>query len=195
MIRLTLGLAAVGASTFALGTASAAISPTKLYAALLTKSYPDSQLPNGFLSAKVGISSPSKAAKKLHVVGEVEVDVDGPDPDDGLLYVIFPKVSEAKADLARKPTGGHMHLIPGGVPGIKLPSQLWAGSITGKNAFGKTVTDGATAVDVRKGNVVLGAITDSSDNKNSGNIPGAIALVKSGLHHLSAVEKKISRKH
>jgi len=109
-----------------------------LYEALLKTPYPDSQLPSGFSSAEVGGSSPSSGARSLHVIGEVEVVVNGPDLDDALLYVVFPDTADAEADLARrKPRGGNMHIVPGGVPGSSLPGHMWAGSITGRNGRGR----------------------------------------------------------
>lgn len=173
----------------AAATAAPTISPAKLYQALLTKPYPDSQLPSNFTSAKVGLTNPSKSGIRYHAVGEVAVAVDGPDPDDGIGFNVFPNRSDALGDL-NHPTfsGQKVHIVPGGVPGYaNLPGHMWIGSITGKNAFGKTITNGVTLVAVVKNNVLVQAYTDSADNTDSGNIPAALALIRSGLRHLSAV--------
>lgn len=169
---------------------AAAPSPHALYQRLLIRSFPDSQLPSGFFSAKVGLSKPSKNATKLHVVGEVEVDVDGPDVADALLYVIFPTRSAALADLkhTQAPPGGKV-AVEGKVPGYRIPSQWVVGSVTGNNAFGQKVTNGITGLFVVQQNVLIGAVTVSSDNTDSGNTPGALALLKAGLRHLAAASR------
>lgn len=80
--------------------ALASPSPQRLYTKLVTTAYPDSQLSSGFFSAKVSIGSPSDNAKKYHVVGEIDVAVDGPDPDDGIIYEVFPTAADARGLLA-----------------------------------------------------------------------------------------------
>jgi hypothetical protein len=168
--------------------AAAAISPHAVYEHLLTTSFPDSQLPSGFSNARVGISTPGKPARSHHVVGEVEVDVDGPDVQDGIFYEVFPTRADARADLVDAKPKGHTHFVPGGVPGYsRATSAMFAGSITGKNAFGQTVTDGITGVAVVKGNLLLGAVDLSGDNPDSGNIPAALHLLKAALRHLARV--------
>ena len=199
MFRLAVCLMAVAGLTWTVATATAAASPEKLYTGLLTMAYPNSQLPSGFFSAKVGLIQPSKTGRHYHEVGSVTVTVDGPDPDDGSGFNVFPNHKDALGDLNHpnmSSSHGKIHIVPGGVPGVgNLPSHMWAGHITGKNAFGKTVTDGVTLVAVVTKNVIVQAYTDSADNTNSGNIPGAIALLKSGLRHLQVVEKKLAPKH
>ena len=87
---------------------------------------------------------------------------------------------------ARRTTRAVTH--KGGVPGFsKLPGHMYAGSITGKNAFGKTITDGVTVVAVVQGSVLVEAFTDSADSTDSGNIPAAISLLHSALKHLAKV--------
>jgi hypothetical protein len=190
-LRRIAPIVAIGAAVcvVAAATAAPAISPAKLYQALLTRPYPDSQLPSGFTSAKVGLSTPSKTGLRYHAVGEVTVAVDGPDPDDGLGFNVFPNHSDALGDLNHPTfTGQKVHIVPGGVPGYaNLPGHMWTGSITGKNAFGKTITNGVTLVAVVRNNVLVQAATDSADNADSGNIPAALALIRSGLRHLSSV--------
>lgn len=166
-------------------TASAALSPQRLYTKLVTSAYPDSQLPSGFFSAKVSIGDPSDNAKKYHVTGEVDVAVDGPDPDDGIIYEVFPSAADARGLLAHPKTSGHTKVV-GKVPGYSR--SVWMiGSVTGKNALGKTITNGITLMAVAKGNVLVEAFTDSADNEKSGNTPAALALLRSALRHLAKV--------
>lgn len=184
------GALLVAAGALATLALAAAPSPSKLYQSLLITPYPDSQLPSSFSSAKVSLQNPSSTARHYHVVGEVNVAVDGPDPDDGIGFDVYPTRADAIADLAHPAfvAGEKIHVIPGGVPGFtKLPGHMYAGSITGKNAFGKTITDGVTVVAVVQGSVLVEAFTDSSDSTDSGNIPAAIALLHSALKHLAKV--------
>lgn len=165
--------------------ASASLSPQRLYTKLVTTAYPDSQLSSGFFSAKVSIGSPSDNAKKYHVVGEVDVAVDGPDPDDGIIYEVVPTAADARGLLAHPKPDKHTKVI-GKVPGYSR--SVWmTGSITGKNALGKTITNGVTLVAVAQGDVLVEAFTDSADNENSGNTRAALALLKSALRHLAKV--------
>ncbi len=167
--------------------ATAAASPKTLNAAL-AKAYPDSQLPAGFSSAKITRVGISPVAVKHHAVGEVGVAVKGPDPGDFVFYVIFSKQADARGDLADARLGGSDHRI-GKVPGYKLPSSWYAGTYTRKNAQGKTVTHGLTGMFVADGSVLVVVVTDSV-KKGSGDVPAALALLKSALAHLHRVEAK-----
>jgi hypothetical protein len=76
----------------------------------------------------------------------------------------------------------------GTVPGFRKTRSVWLnGTIEGKNAFGKTVRNGITAMWVQKGNVIVAAFTASIDNEASGDVPGTITLLRSGLAHLARV--------
>jgi hypothetical protein len=182
-----------GTAVAAVAASSAFASPSGLYTALLTTSYRDSELSSDFSAAKVSLLKPTNHAKSHHVVGEVEVDLNGPDPGDAILYAVFPSAHDARADLAQKPVNGG-HLV-GKVPGYKIPSALYAGTVSGKNAFGQSVKNGVTAAGVVKGSVLVAALTSSADNPDSGNVPAALALLRSGLRHLSRVEAAVLRQH
>ncbi len=186
---LVLGvLAALALTTAATGGLSAP-TPQRLYLALAITAYPDSQLPSGFYSAKVSMGSPSDNAKKYHVVGEVDVVVNGPDPDDGIIYEVFPNAAGARGLLTHPKPNGHVKVV-GKVPGYA--DSVWmTGSITGKNALGRKITNGVTLLAVARGNVLVEALTDSADNEASGNTPAALSLLKSSLRHLAAVQARL----
>jgi hypothetical protein len=167
--------------------ATAAASPKTLYAAL-AKAYPDSELPAGFSAAKVTRATISVTALRHRAVGEVAVAVKGPDPGDFVFYVIFPKHADALADLADARLGGQEHRV-GKVPGYKLPSSWYAGTYT-QTTKGKKVTHGLTGMFVVDGSVLVVVVTDSV-KKGSGNVPAALALLKSSLTHLHRVEAKL----
>lgn len=183
------GFLAAAAITASLTVSAALASPMHLYTALLTTSYPDSQLPTGFSTAKVSVAKPDKA-KKHHVVGEVEVDINGPDVYDLVIYAVFPNPADARADLVDAKPSPNAHRV-GAVPGFRLPSVWDSGSVTGTNSFGKTVTDGLTGMFVVDGSVIIGAVTTSADNETSGNVPAALALLKSGIRHLQRIESRL----
>jgi hypothetical protein len=163
--------------------------PQQLYTRLLSTAFADSELPSGFFSAKVSLTNPSSAAKKRHVVGEVEVDIDGPDAADAIVFYVFPNKADALDDLnnPQSPSGTKEHVM-GRVPGYGANSQWIVGSVTGNNAFGKKVTNGITGLFALKRNVLVGAVTLSADNPDSGNMPGALALLRSALKHLAKVQ-------
>jgi hypothetical protein len=141
----------------------------------------------------VSLSSPSSAARGHHVVGEVQVAVGGPDLLDEIFYAVFASPRDARADMG-SPTivsGAHARVV-GKVPGYRLPSVWTTGSVTGKNAFGKTVTNGVTGMVVQEGSVLVAAATASGDSSESGNVPATLALLKSGIRHLQRIEARLS---
>jgi len=177
----------VGLMAFLAATASA--SPKTLLAAL-AKAYPTSQLPRGFSAARVSRGIASLAALNHHAFGEIAITIKGPDPSDFIFYVVFGKQVDARADLADARLGGHSHLV-GKVPGYtKSLSRWFTGSETRQNAQKKNVTRGLTGMFVVDGTVLVAVVTDSK-HKGSGNVPGALALLKSALGHLHAVEAKL----
>lgn len=174
--------------------AASATTPKRLYRALLTTAYPGSQLPIGFFSTKVSPSAASKQARTYHVVGEVQVAVNGPDPADEIFYYVFPNATDARGDLAHTKLVENLHLTPVRMPSYPtLPSHMYAGSITGQNGFGTKVTYGFTVAFVAKGNLIVGAFTDSADNTESGNVPAALDLLKAALRHLTILQTALAR--
>ena len=61
------------------------------------------------------------------------------------------------------------------------PSLIVNASITGNNLLGKKVTNGVTILGLVSGSVIVEAITTSTSNSDSGDIPGSIALGKFAL--------------
>jgi len=89
-----------------------------------------------------------------------------------------------------KASNGQKITVVGKVPGIRIQSDWINGSQTGKNAFGKTVTNGLTLMCARSDIVIVCAFTSSVDNEESGDVPGTIKLLRAGLAHLAAVRAK-----
>jgi hypothetical protein len=165
--------------------AAAPVPPKQLYQRLLTTSIPNSALPSGFSSAKIGIYTPSALSQKHHAVGGVEIDLN--DGDDALVYIIFATRADAvadwkAADLRHK--GKSVVAAPAAFP---WPALIENSSITGKNLLGKTVTNGVTDLAFTAKNVIVQAVTRSTDNPNSGDIPATIKLGQFGLRHLQTI--------
>ena len=180
-LALVAGCIAAGASA-----ADRAVSPKALVNRLLTTPIRPSQLPSGYYSIKVGVSKPSDNAKKHHEVGEVEADLDS---DAGILYFVFPTRADALADWYDADFKKAKSRLPAPAT-LPKPSGIFNASISGNNAFGKKVTNGVTFVAFVSQNVILEAFTISTDNTESGDVPGAIKLARFALRHLSAVRIK-----
>jgi len=165
----------------------AAVSPQNLYQRLLTSSIPDSALPSGYYSSTTGISKPSDNAKRHHVVGEVEINLDN--SDAVIDYIVFPTRADAVADWKDANMRGHAKSTLTAPPDFPWPALMINQSITGKNVFGKKVTNGVTFLGFTSKNVIVSAATISTDNTESGDIPGTIRLGRYALKHLQALRK------
>jgi hypothetical protein len=180
---------AVGISIAASAVLAAAsvASPTSLYTALLTTRF--APLPAGYYSAKVGTDKLNDLDKKHHAVGRVLVTIDS---DSGVEYAVFHSWQDARDRLKEKaqPQSGGKINFTGKVPGFRIQTAWVNGSITGKNAFGKTVTNGLTLMCARVDITEVCAVTTSVDNEQSGDVPGTIKLLRAGLAHLNAVRGK-----
>jgi hypothetical protein len=175
-----LGLVLVAAVLAGAGSASTA---TDLYKALRTAPYPDTALPAAFSSAKVLTKPPGSSARADGAVGVVEVDTNGPDPSDGVLFVVYASQGNASLADALPPD---LKLHPAGkVPG-HASSGMFTGSFTTTDAISQTSSRTATYAVVQQGNVVVAGFTSTS-YAHTGNAAGAVALARSGLAHLKAL--------
>jgi hypothetical protein len=163
-------------------------SPHALYRALLTTPIPPSQLPSGYHSARVGVSSLSNNAKAHHVVGEVEVDIDS---DAVIVYEVFRTRADAIADwnAARPALKKKSKSQVAAPPRFPWPAIIANSTITGKNLLGQTVKNGVTALNFTSRNVIVQAGTISTTNVDSGDIPGAVRLGDFALKHLDALRR------
>lgn len=162
-------------------------SPRNLYRALLTSRF--SGLPSDFSSAKVGSDSLSDKDKRHHAVGAVLVTIDS--EDAGIGYIVYPSRNDVAGrfhEPLSKRSGVRNYQRMGSVPGFRKTRSVWVnGTIEGKNVYGKEVRNGLTGMWIQKGNVVVAAFTVSTDNETSGDVPGTITLLRSGLAHLARV--------
>jgi hypothetical protein len=174
----TLALVAVAAA-FAAG-ASGRLDP---YKTLLGGAYPDIALPVAFSSANVTAASPSASARSHGATGAVEVDLVGPDPNDGILFVVFKSSTAAGADLGGAvPAMQGLSLHPAGkVAGI-ASSELFRGTYTSLDALNDETTQYVTYAVAPQGDVLVGGFTFTT--KSAGSVGGATALLRSGRAHV-----------
>jgi len=162
-------------------------SPGGLYQALLTTRISDSALPSGFFDATNG----TLPHNRLPVTGAVGISLT---PDASISYYVFRTSAAASLSwpgLRYVPASALVSSTVkkvGVVPGIHLPSKLFGGSVTGKNAFGATVTDGVSSGLALDGNVVVMATTESLANPTSGDVPGTVSLLNFAIKHLQTIE-------
>jgi hypothetical protein len=174
------------------GSAARHSSPQGLYQALLISSIPDSRLPRGLYSASTGVGTPSSRAKRHHAVGEVDININS--GDAGIIYIVFASPKDALADW-KDANVAHQSGIKSRLPapGFPTPSIIVNGSVAGNNAFGKKVTNGISDLAFVAGSVIVNAVTSSTANTDSGDVPRTIALGKLALRHLREVEARVSR--
>jgi hypothetical protein len=154
---------------------------------------PDSVLPSGFSGAKtvsVGTPIPNSNAFKHHGVGQIEIEVRGPDPNDLISMGVFPTAADALADFhdGAPPTGWR---IVGTVPNLR-PSVMVVGSTRTLNALGRTVSYGVTDASAVVGNVMVQAETTSSRNASRGNPTSAVALLHAAINYVLGTESNVA---
>lgn len=166
------------------GGASPASPPTSLVASLRTAGYPDAALPGGFSSASTVRPALAAHSRVNGAIGEVEIDVDGPDPAAGIVFVVFRTAAGAHADLAGVPLApdGLSVSAAGKIAGYAA-SAMFRGTITQTNALANTTVDSATFAIVQQGNVIVAGFTYALAQKGNGY--GALMLMRSGINHLA----------
>lgn len=172
----------VAAVIAAAGTAVAALSPNELHQALLASRY--RSLPKGFSEPKVSLEKPSRKGQ----VGVVVVEVTGPDPTNLIRFSVY-RTQAFAASALRDPKWGKGFELVGRAPGWGKESVMVIGSITGKNLFGQTVTNGVTLLAVLRGNVIVQAVSTSGSNPESGDVLTARRLLAYAVRHLDSVRR------
>ncbi|HEY4347844.1 MAG TPA: hypothetical protein VGM80_09655 [Gaiellaceae bacterium] len=168
------------------GAGLAASTPSTLVSSLRSAAYPDISLPAAFSSARVAGAPPASHSRANGAVGEVDVDVDGPDPTAGIVFIVFRTAAGAQADLANAPvaTAGLAIHAAGKVVGHS-PSAMFTGSITQTDALNDAITHHVTVAAAVQGNVLVAGFTYAVSG--AGNVHGALRLMTSGLNHLKKV--------
>lgn len=177
-------LTVLGLICLALAAPASAATPQGLYNKLLTTSY--GTPPDGFYGGTVGRDTLGDKDKRHHAIGAVLVSFDS---EGYVSYVIYPSKDAVASRFAEKPSSDDPEVkkfeVRGKVPGYWNTRSVWIdATLEGKNAFGKTVQNGATILNVQRHNVVVVVATISTDTATSGDVPGALRLLKSAIAHL-----------
>jgi hypothetical protein len=168
------------------GSAAVSSAGQSLYRALRTTAYPDTALPAAFSSAKVVAAPVTPTARSNGATGAVRVNVNGPDADAGVVFVVFTTPSGAGADmLSAVPVVSGLAVKPAGKVAGQPASAVFAGSYTQTDALGQSVAEGVTYSVVQQGNVLVAGFTYAPTRLRDGG--GAVALARSGLAHLRSV--------
>jgi len=177
-------------SLFMGSTSDAALttSPTLLLHALAKTTYPRTQLPAGYTSAKVGNTGKLAGPSPGHtLLGTVGFAVQGPNADGLVYYSVYPNANDARAIETDPILDPGMRIIERSVPGFKLPGLTLTIPTTGTNSHGKTVAVTLTVASVAQGNVVaIGATVDQANSHVER------PLLQSAVRHLLAIEAKLS---
>jgi hypothetical protein len=181
-MRAVSSLAAFSALVLVGTAAAASPSPQKVYQGLLTTRIPASELPAGFSSPRTVKNAPGPTPKRHHVVGEVEIDLNG--GQSAIVFVVFPTKADALAaysDGVRelKKTKGVVS-VTSPAPGVPKPSVRVDAAANGL---------GITQVTLVAGNVEIATETALHGGKHGDRV-GSLALAKAALRHLAAVERR-----
>jgi hypothetical protein len=190
LLTLAIVVTAIAALAQAAGAARSTLTPRTLYQALLTTAF--KPIPDGFYSPSVGTDDLDGRDKKHHALGRVLVTFSG--GDSGTDYAIFPTLDDANRrwhEPVQAPSGSTIKIV-GKVPGFSIPTEWVNGKVSGKNAFGAKVTNGLTSMCALSRVVMVCVVTTSTDNDTSGDVPGAIKLLKASLVHLTALRAKLN---
>ena len=162
--------------------AAAAPTPQALLTKLLSTPMRNAELPRGFTRTSASPLPLTANGRKYSAIGKVGVVLRGPDPDDELVYEVFPDSTHAIADLRHPavPAGSHM---AGAVTGLKQSTTI-VGSITLQNkTYG--VTDAAAVV----GTVLIQAITVSTASTKHGDAKTAVELLRAGIAYVQRLSR------
>ena len=183
----------VGTALFLLmgSTSDAALSttsPTMLLHALAKTTYPRTQLPVGYTSAKVGNAGKLAGPSPGHtLLGTVGFAVTGPNADGLVYYSVYPNADDARAIETDPVLDPGMRIVERSVPGFKSPGLTLTVPTTGTNSHGKTVAVTLTVASVAEGNVVaIGATVDQANSH------AERPLLQSAVRRLLAIEAKLS---
>jgi len=156
--------------------------PQQVLKALVAAKVGASALPHGYRSPRVTPYAVTATAKKHHAVGGAEILADG--GNEGIIYIVFKTVADAKADFARANLAGKStSAAPKTIP---KPSIVVNTSASG-TVKGKPVTVGITDIAFVERNVIVQAATTSSASTKHGDVAGAVALAQFAAKHLRSI--------
>jgi hypothetical protein len=175
-----ISLLVVAAAVLAGGASGTRTDP---YRALLGGAYPDISLPVAYSSADLSSASLPAGARSHGATGAINFDLAGPDPTDGIVFVIFKTPAAAAGDLgAAVPAMQGLALHAAGKVAGVASSELFRGTYTSLDALNDPTTQGVTYAVAPQGDVLVGGFTFTASS--AGGVGGASALLKSGRAHV-----------
>jgi len=158
--------------------------PQALYQALLDAPVTASELPSGFSGPRVSPGDPGDGPNQFRAIGQVDIELRGPDAADAILYIVYPTVADARGRFDRAgPTGDSTLTGSFTPPGFSAPAKCLTGNST---VGGRRV--GVTVCIALVENVEVWGISQSATDTQTGNDESAIALAQAGIAHLQRVK-------
>ena len=177
----TLARTATAAAT---GTAAANVrTPQGLLTALENTPFPRTDLSREFTNPRVTKGTPGVGDKQNAVVGQVDVQFDGPSTADFLHFVVFENEAQARARFDFLQSG------VSGLTGSYAMTGLPAGTSNICLQLETEVKYGNTTCIVLVGNVHVRGITLDKDDPKSGFDENSEELVKAGVKHLQRIQQ------
>jgi hypothetical protein len=156
---------------------AAAPTPAQLLQKIAVSPWPVADLPAHVTIKQIGSIPISTQGKKYHAAGEIGFILKGPDPNDEIVFEVFPTAADAVGDI-RHPHLNAGDVTHGRVPGVPDSLRLTTSATQNGAKVGISI---AAAV---HGNVIVQAVTTSKTSAKHGNDAMVRALLKAGLAHL-----------
>jgi hypothetical protein len=184
----------VTATAAPIRTATVAPTPTRatgpataqqLFDALLDSEFAVSDLPRGFTSPETSEGNAGAGPESHKVLGQVDIDMDGPDAFDAILFLVYPTDADAKARFDDVATSSGFTRTGEFAPtGFTTPAKCLTATTQSQ---GQTL--GITYCITIVGNVEIQGISALTTNAMRGNNDNASALAKAAITHLNKVKQ------
>ena len=169
------------------------LSPQQVFHALLETPFAPAALPGQFGVVGIGASdNAGERALAYHALGEVNVQLSGPDATNQIAYTVYPSEQEAKDSYAQitlgYAQGDQRNSSIGGAftpTDEEYPAKCLTGPLTVQSG-----QFGGSYCFVRVGNVEVTALSLLPGDTPRGNDANAKRLAKAAVTHLIAVETK-----
>ncbi|MGI8554138.1 MAG: hypothetical protein ACR2PL_25630 [Dehalococcoidia bacterium] len=163
-----------------------ALAPRDIYASLLAAPFADNEFPNGFSGAKVSQGTLDPMTAMYNAIGQVNVDLSGPDAGDAIGYVIFADAAGARADFAAPPVVPANTQITDmfSLGGFAFPVLVYTAAVS--DASG-TPVGGLSICGVLVDTAVVVGISAQPGNVASGSTDNACLLAEAAVAHLQSI--------
>jgi serine/threonine protein kinase len=154
-----------------------------LYNLLLNTPFAAADLPAGFSSPQKSAGTFGPGPRAANAVGQVNVDMTGPDDVNGIVYIVYPTAADAQRRFNT--------IAPG--EGTTFTGEFTPSGFTGQ---AKCITATSTSGTAQRGLTICVVIVDNvevegisllSSNSQRGNNDNAVALARAAITHLQKV--------